>query len=116
MEHTNEILKKILRDEFADYDYNGWHYDREYKLLEKAFIKGGERKNNIVKEGDLYKYLKDYTTGKRKPDLTIGKTYTIEKVKLNYRCYKIMVAILDDKNILRWYSFVSPRKRWQKVN
>ncbi len=39
MEHTNEILKRILREEYGDYDENNWHYDTEYRLLEKAFNK-----------------------------------------------------------------------------
>lgn len=42
MEHTNETIKAILREEYADYDYNMWHYDREYKTLERAYEKGLE--------------------------------------------------------------------------
>ncbi len=42
MEHTNEILKKILRDEYSDYNRNFCHYDDEYRMLEKAFEKGKE--------------------------------------------------------------------------
>lgn len=36
MEHKNEIAIKVLRDEYADYDDNSWHYDREYKMLVEA--------------------------------------------------------------------------------
>ena len=36
MEHKNEIAIKLLRHEYADYDDNSWHYDREYKMLVEA--------------------------------------------------------------------------------
>lgn len=34
--HTNQIAVNILRDEYADYDTNWWHYNREYEMLLKA--------------------------------------------------------------------------------
>lgn len=36
MEHSNKSIIKVLREEFADYDYNTYHYDRQYKMIEKA--------------------------------------------------------------------------------
>lgn len=36
MVHNNEIAIKLLRHEYADYDDNSWHYDREYKMLVEA--------------------------------------------------------------------------------
>lgn len=36
MEHTNEKIKSILRQEYSDYmGENQWHYDRQYRMLEK---------------------------------------------------------------------------------
>jgi hypothetical protein len=40
MEHTNKILKEILREEYGDYDENHWNYDTEYRMLEKAYKAG----------------------------------------------------------------------------
>jgi hypothetical protein len=51
MEHTNEAIRKILNDEYADYHYNGWHYDREYKMLEKAFEAGKNLATIEIPEG-----------------------------------------------------------------
>lgn len=36
MDHTNEIAIELLKDEYADYPHNWWHYDREYNLMVKA--------------------------------------------------------------------------------
>lgn len=35
-----EKLKQILRDEYADFDRNEWHYDREKMLIGKAYTNG----------------------------------------------------------------------------
>lgn len=39
MKHTNKIAIKVLSEEYEDYKYregNSWHYDRQYKMIEKA--------------------------------------------------------------------------------
>jgi len=36
MKHTNPIIIKILTDEYSDYPENNWHYNRRYKMMQKA--------------------------------------------------------------------------------
>ena len=45
MIHSHPIIRKILSDEYGDYPENHWHYDREYRMLEKAFELGKKLKN-----------------------------------------------------------------------
>lgn len=74
------------------------------------------QENINVSVGDSYKFLGYYRGGSKKPNLTIGKVYDIKKVRPNYRFRKIAVAIRDDQNILRWYSFNNLEKHWEIIN
>jgi len=47
-EHTNEIAIKILRDEYADYDHNWWHYNSEYKMLLEAQTQAWKQANEAA--------------------------------------------------------------------
>ena len=71
--------------------------------------------NNIeVSTGDLFEYSTVHLSGSKKPNLTVGNTYTVENVKQNYNLLKIAVAIRDDNNILRWYSYRFIKRDWIK--
>jgi len=52
MEHTNEIAIHILREEYADYPENAWHYDQEYKMIVKALKMQHTEIMNLI-EGKL---------------------------------------------------------------
>lgn len=50
MEHINKIAVNILKEEYSDYEYNTWHYDREYKMIVKAIeqVKNNVALDNVV--------------------------------------------------------------------
>lgn len=50
LKHTNEIAIEILRNEYGDYDWNTWHYDREYLMLVKAQENALQQANEANKE------------------------------------------------------------------
>lgn len=52
MEHTNKVIISVLREEFADYDNNTWHYDSQYKMIEKALNKA----NGVKMFSVTYRY------------------------------------------------------------
>lgn len=54
MEHSNKLIVSILREEFADYDNNSWHYDSQYKMIEKALFKACEMKIYRVEFEGIY--------------------------------------------------------------
>jgi len=86
-------------------------YEKALKIIEQYRIE-----NNIdVEIGDKYKYLEHYSSGGKKPDLTVGKIYEVLKIKPKYRFHRIAVAIRDDNNVLRWYSFDRLKKAWEKI-
>jgi len=39
MEHTNKIIIEVLKETHSDYTENQWHYDSDYKMIEKAISK-----------------------------------------------------------------------------
>lgn len=51
MEHTNKIIRDILCDAYPDYRNNEWHYDKEYKLCEKA-INAALKLNGEIRESE----------------------------------------------------------------
>lgn len=85
----------------------------EYEYALKVIEQYNYENNIYVSVGDRYKYEKSHARY-RKPNLTVGKIYKVEKVKENYRRSKIALAIRDDGNILRWYSYNAIKKRWKK--
>lgn len=50
--HTDKIATSILRGEYADYDKNWWHYDREYNMLLKAQTEAFKLANEAAEQQD----------------------------------------------------------------
>lgn len=50
--HTDKIATSILRCEYADYDKNWWHYDREYNMLIKAQTEAFKLANEASEQQD----------------------------------------------------------------
>jgi hypothetical protein len=43
-------IEKILRDEYADYDQNSWHYEHVFKMLTKAYAEGKAESDRTDKD------------------------------------------------------------------
>lgn len=72
---AENVCKEILREEYADFDENSWHYDRELKMLKEAYEKG-----------TVAQVL--FSDGEKQPDTTS-------------KCNKqnVMVSLLSDDEI-----------------
>ena len=51
--HTNPLIIEILRNEFADYDKNTWHYDSQYKMIAIAVAKRDEEIREWAKKQEV---------------------------------------------------------------
>jgi len=110
--HEAKMMLELAISSLERAGYDTEDYQKTIYKIKKQY----ENETDIkVKKGEFYKYKEHFLSGQTKPALTIGKIYEIEKVRLNYRSLKIAVAIRDDNNVLRWYSFDSLKKRWEKI-
>jgi hypothetical protein len=83
MKHTNKYAIQALKNEYADYPRNEWHYDRQYRMIVDALemasgfkslgIRDFEKamdylensfnpnvENTIILSEDAYKLMKEY--------------------------------------------------------
>jgi len=60
LKHENEVIKKTLREEYADYPYNQGHYDREYRMIARA-IKQAKNEEATPILADVSVALSSYT-------------------------------------------------------